>query len=136
MITKRQWDDIPIDIRYKLIDIFGIPRTGIAIVESDVVKDDGRTEEDLAKGFEIHKMLDYLGDIYPPETTIDELFLKVIAKVQKPETDNTTTSEKEPLKSPIIADNNELKAGVKCDLCDFIGKSKQSLRVHKGHRHK
>lgn len=152
MINTNQWLSLSKETRAKLIELFLIPSSGIIEVETDSfghaqVKSDGHTYADL-QYITITKMQDFLGSV-PANETLDELFKKVVEKIEAPEvkveltevvsTINITDESKitadpiesnGPLADPIPS--NQLK----CDQCAYETANPRGLRMHKTVKHK
>lgn len=61
-IYSQHWIDLPKQVRAKLVEVFGIERTGITEVRDQTVISDGFTNTDL-QGITLDKMNQYIGSV-------------------------------------------------------------------------
>lgn len=59
-ITKDQWMLLDIQVKQKLISVFGIVKSGYSEIRDNIVVTDGYTQEDLKK-ITLEKMNEYIG---------------------------------------------------------------------------
>ena len=71
------WVSLPNEVRYKIRDVFNIPRSGSTIVNDGRIETDGTTYKDF-EALTVEKMQKYLSD---ESTDFHKLFDKVVAKV-------------------------------------------------------
>lgn len=79
-LTTTQWLALPIEVRNKLKEVFGIPRSEGAFVQDNKVLSDGHNHRDLSV-ITMEKMQAYLGVGAMPTDTFYGLFDQVIEKV-------------------------------------------------------
>ena len=77
ILSLHTWISLPNELRYKLREIFSIPRSSNTVVNDGVIETDGVTPEDIGH-LTVEKMQDYLG-----ETSEDfhKLFDMVVARL-------------------------------------------------------
>lgn len=76
-ISLNTWVELPNPIRYKIREIFNIPRSSNTMVVDGMIESDGTTHEDI-QHLTIEKMQKYLGDA---SEDLHVLFDKVVARV-------------------------------------------------------
>src|SRR5574343_35013 len=90
-IGQGQWVSLPFETRLKLIDIFGIKRSGGVIMADNRVLSDGHTDKDLSV-LNVEAMQKYLG---VDEADFFKLFNLVLDRLQKLEDFAKEEKEKE-----------------------------------------
>lgn len=90
-LGQGQWVSLPFETRLKLIDIFGIKRSGGVIMADNRVLSDGHTDKDLSV-LNVEAMQKYLG---VDEADFFKLFNLVLDRLQKLEDFAKEEKEKE-----------------------------------------
>ncbi len=80
-VSVQDWLAVPMPVRIKLREIFGIPKSQGSLVEGGIVKSDGTTYEDL-KAITVEKMQAYLGAGSPTDDFVI-LFHATIEKIEE-----------------------------------------------------
>lgn len=75
-IYPQVWINLPKDVRARLVEVFGIPRTGATEIRDQEVVSDGYNAEDL-KSISLEKMTEYIGS----EETFTRSWEITLAKV-------------------------------------------------------
>lgn len=136
MINQNLWLSLTKATRDKLKELFLVPKTGLVEVVTDSfghsqIKADGHTFADL-QVITVEKMQDYLGSI-PANETPEELFRKVVIKVETPE---AVTPEVLEVIAEAIKPMNTADTPLQCDQCPYTTGNKRGLNMHKNIKHK
>lgn len=100
MILYSQWTDLPINIRHKIANVFGITKKGSTHVVDNEIQSDGYSIKDIEKGLSVEVLQKYLDTT---ETSLQKLWDELIYRATNPTEVRVLVSDFVVTNEPVVS---------------------------------